>query len=125
MSVLQSCFCISYVEYQQCPKVEEYVTTVKRITKHNMEERLTGMQREDMKEIFKPVLESNEEMAKGIAQDLVPIREELETLIDTIKNRQNRIQSSTLRKLPELPMDSHDQEVHQYLKNTTLLLHPT
>ena len=37
--------------------------------------------------MFTPVLESNEEMANGITQYLVPIKEELETLNETIRNR--------------------------------------
>ena len=50
----------------------------------------------DMQEMFKPVLESNVEMANEITQDLVPIREELETLNESIldRNRLNRIQEN-------------------------------
>ena len=55
-----------------------------------------------MQERFKPVLESNAEMANEITQDLVPIREELETLNKLIldRNRLNRIQMGSPRRLP-------------------------
>ena len=50
-----------------------------------MDEWLSGSQQvEYLKEMFKQVLERNEKMAKGMAQDLVPIREELRTLDETI-----------------------------------------
>ena len=60
-----------------------------------------------MQEMFKPVLESNAEMANEITQDLVPIKHELETLNKTILYRDrmhNRIQAATPRRiLPEIP----------------------
>ena len=57
--------------------------------------------------MFKPVLESNAEMANEITQDLVPIKHELETLNKTILYRDrmnNRIQAATPRRLPEIPV---------------------
>ena len=88
-------------------KIKEYLALKDRLKNRYMDDRLAGLHREeDMREMFKPVLESNAEMAKEITQDLVPIKQELETLNETIQNRQNRIQPSTPRKLPELPMDT-------------------
>ena len=59
--------------------IEEYLATMERIKKRNMDDRIAGMRKEaDMREMFKPVLESNAEMANGITQDLVPIQKELE-----------------------------------------------
>lgn len=86
--------------------IEEYLALKDRIKKRNMDERISDLQREvDMQEMFKPVLESNAEMAYEITQDLVPIRQELETLNKTIRNRDilNRIQMGSPRQLPELP----------------------
>ena len=87
--------------------IEEYLATVKRIKKHNMDERISDLRREaDMQEMFKPVLESNAEMANEITQDLVPIKQELETLNETIRNRNllNRMQMGSPRKLPDTPL---------------------
>ena len=54
--------------------IKEYLATMKRIKKRKMDERIAGLQeQEDMKEMFRPVLQSNEEMAKEITKDLVPI----------------------------------------------------
>ena len=40
-----------------------------------MDERIAGLRDPvDMKEMFRPVLQSNEEMAKEITKDLVPIQ---------------------------------------------------
>ena len=67
--------------------IEDYLATTERIKKHNMDERISGFRREaDMQAMFKPVLESNAEMANEITQDLVPIKQELETLNET-KNK--------------------------------------
>ena len=87
--------------------IEEYLALKDRIKKRNMDERIAGLQHEaDMQDMFKPVLESNAEMANEITQDLVPIREELESLNETIRNRDrlNRIQMSSTRRLPAVPI---------------------
>ncbi len=87
--------------------IKQYLATMKRIKKRNMEDRLEKLgYHTEMDEMFKPILESNKEMTHDIIKDLVPIREELQTLNETIQNRQNRIQPSTPRKLPWLPMDT-------------------
>ena len=87
--------------------IEEYLATMKRIKKRNMDERISDLRREaDMQEMFKPVLESNAEMANEITQDLVPIKQELETLNETIRNRDrlNRMQiMGSPRRLPQIP----------------------
>ena len=83
---------------------------MERIKKRNMDETIAGMQHEtDMQETFKPVLESNADMANEITPDLVPIQKELKALNETIlkRDRLNRLQqlqimSSPLR-LPETP----------------------
>ena len=90
--------------------IEDYLATMERIKKRNMDERIAGMQHEtDMQEMFKPVLESNAEMANEITQDLVPIQKELKALNETIlkRDRINRLQQlqtmSSPRRLPEAP----------------------
>ena len=51
--------------------IEDYLATMERIKKHNMDERISDFKREaDMQEMFKPVLESNAEMASEITEDL-------------------------------------------------------
>ena len=87
--------------------IEEYLATMKRIKKRNMDERIAGLQQEDdMQEMFKPVLESNAEMVNEITQDLIPIKKELETLNETMlyRDRLNRIAMASPRRLPEIPV---------------------
>ena len=86
--------------------VKDYLATMKRIKKRNMDEKLENLGYQiQMQEKFKPVLESNAEMAKEITQDLVPIRQELETLNKTIRKRQllPSLEMGSPRRLPELP----------------------
>ena len=60
--------------------IRNYLATMKRIKKHNMDERLENLGYQiQMQEKFKPVLESNAETRKEITQDLVPIKHKLET----------------------------------------------
>ena len=87
--------------------IKNYLATVKRIKKHNMDERLENLGYQiQMQEKFRPVLESNAEMTKEITQDLVPIKQELVTLNKSIldRNRLNRMQMGSPRKLPDTPL---------------------
>ena len=58
--------------------IEEYLATVKRLQRRNLEERSDLMDRQrDLEESFEPVVESNQKMAKDVIKDLIPIKEEL------------------------------------------------
>ena len=79
--------------------IEEYLATMERIKKRNVNDRIAGMQQEaDMQEMFESVLESNAEMANEITQDLVPIQKELEAPNETIQKRArlNRLQQQIM-----------------------------
>ena len=107
--------------------IRNYLATMKRIKKHNMDERLENLGYQiQMQEKFKPVLESNAETRKEITQDLVPIKQELENLNkNTIqyRDRLNKIQVGTPRRIlpttPVTPSSSSRPTIPSILQDLT------
>lgn len=107
--------------------IKEYLAYKDRLKKRNMDERIADtVEREDMYKLFRPVLQSNDAMANKITMDLVPIRNELETLNETIRNRdmQNRIQQGSPRHLPYIPPRSSVLPPHNNIAATTTPTRP-
>ena len=59
-------------------KIADYLATVKRLQKRNLEELgdLIDRQR-DLEETYEPIVVSNQKMAQDVIEDLIPIKEEL------------------------------------------------
>ena len=58
--------------------IEDYLATVKRLQKRNLEERSELIDRQrDLIETYEPIVASNEKMAQDVIEDLIQIKEEL------------------------------------------------
>ena len=63
--------------------INDYVATVKRIKKRNLEERLGGLHRQhDLEEHFQPIIKSQEKMTKAITSSLIPLKENVLNIKD-------------------------------------------
>ena len=59
-------------------KIADYLATVKRLKKRNLQERSDMMDRQrDLEVIYEPIVASNQKMAQDVIEDLIPIKEEL------------------------------------------------
>ena len=59
-------------------KIADYLATVKRLQKRNLEERSDLIDRQrDLEETYEPIVVSNQKMAQDVIEDLIPIKEEL------------------------------------------------
>ena len=59
-------------------KIADYLATVKRLQKRNLEERSDLIDRQrDLEETYEPIVASNQKMAQDVIEDLIPIKEEL------------------------------------------------
>ena len=71
--------------------VVDYLTTVKRLQRRDINERAQDLVRQDdLNRMFEPVVESTGKSAEAITKELAPIREEMKTLnerlADTTEN---------------------------------------
>ena len=59
-------------------KIADYLATVKRLQKRNLEERSDLIDRQrDLEETYEPIVANNEKMVQEVIEDLIPIKEEL------------------------------------------------
>ena len=66
--------------------IEESIATAKRLRERSLNERQGEFRfQKDMEKQFQPVVKSNEKMMKELAKHIKPIREEVETLKDYVK----------------------------------------
>ena len=79
--------------------VADYLATVKRLQHRDINERAQDLVRQDdLNQMFEPVVESTVKLTAAITKELVPIREEMKTLIerlaDTTDNMKDMKQQS-------------------------------
>ena len=68
-------------------KIADYLATVKRLQKRNLEERSDLIDhRRDLEETYEPIVASNKMMAQDVIKDLIPIKEELKERNRNIDN---------------------------------------
>ena len=68
-------------------KIADYLATVKRLQKRNLEERSDLIDRQrDLEETYEPIVANNEKMVQEVIEDLIPIKEELKERNRNIDN---------------------------------------
>ncbi len=81
--------------------VKSFLATRKRIQQRNIQDKLGDMaQSEDRQKMFGPIIQSNLKAADEIAQELVPIRKELEEITNIFENQ---LAQPALPPIPQTP----------------------
>ena len=67
--------------------IADYLATVKRLKKRNVQERSDLMDRQrDLEVIYEPIVASNQKMTQDVIKDLIPIKKELNEINRNIDN---------------------------------------
>ena len=83
--------------------VADYLSTMKNIKERNLDEKTKDLTRKnDLKEMFQPVVQSTEESTKAITKELVPLQEEMKILNEKID-------------LQETPVSENVSKLEDYL----------
>ena len=70
--------------------IEDYVATAKRLREKSLLERAGEFRfQKDMERHFQPVVQSNEKMMKELTKHLKPIKEEVESLKEYVKQEED------------------------------------
>ena len=97
--------------------VDDYLATVKRLQRRDINERAQDLVRQDdLNQMFESVVESTGKSTQAITKELATIREEMRTLNERLANTTENMKDAITMNQQQQPTDNHTSNVlEQYL----------
>ena len=95
--------------------VADYLATVKRLQRRDINERTQDLVRQDdLNQMFEPVVESTGKSTQVITKELAPFREEMKTLNEHLADTTEKMKDAIILKQQQQPTDDHTSNVSEH-----------